>query len=228
MAAAAGPPDWTVHEDGIRRSPSARHGTGTFATRNLPAGALVLVEAGLSAAKGYGGLLLHALLCPRLLASLSPAAAQIHDSLSERARVDEYATAAHLKLRANAFDVLLGELSAGGRAYFALDTLRTLTTTAVTSTLEQRDQLRAAVVAGEAASKHDFLAYKASMFNGATTLAEYNVSYVFTAGLPACICFVTRQAVACGEELLVDYGSGSNLACGGGVVAGAAACRALR
>jgi hypothetical protein len=199
-------PDWTVYEDGLRRGPSARHGTGTFATRDMPTGTLILVEAGLSAPKGFGGMLMHALLCPRLLMALSPASARIDETLSNRALTAEYAVASNLKVNANDFDILSGELTSGGRMFFALNAYRA----AVTA--EQRAALRAVVEAGDAAPKCKFLAYKASMFNGATTLDELNVSYAFAVGLPACICFVTRRPVAFGEELLVDYGSGSNAA----------------
>jgi hypothetical protein len=174
--------------------------------RDLPKGTLILVEAGLSATKGHGALLMHALLCPHLLLGLSPACAPIDETLSDRAITSAYAIASNPKLNANDFDINDGELDNGGRAFFALSAYRRATTP------EQRAALRRDAEAGAAAPKIKFLSYKASMFNGATTLDELNVTYAFASGLPATIFFVTRRPVACGEELLVDYGNGSNAA----------------
>jgi hypothetical protein len=198
-------PDWTVFEDGIRRGPSERHGTGTFATRDLPAGTLILVEAGLSAPAGYGRLLMHAVLCPRLLLSLSPAFGPFDESLSDLDLVTEYAAAANETVNANVFIIDNGEREFGGRTFFALSALKKATTP------EQRAACRRAVVETTSVQKYNFMSYKASMFNGASTLDELNAVYAFTAGDPACIFFVTRKAVAAGEELLVHYGFGSNL-----------------
>jgi hypothetical protein len=201
--------NWTLSEYGTRLGPSARHGTGTFAERDLPTGTLILVEAGLSATKGHGALLMHALLCPHLLLGLSPACAPIDETLSDRSLTTAYAIASNLKLHANDFDILNGQLADGGRVFFALSAYRAATTPA------QRAQLRAAAEDGDLATKYKFLAYRASMFNGASTLDELNVTYGFASGLPATIFFVTRRPVACGEELLVDYGDGSNAAFAG-------------
>lgn len=195
--------DWTVFKDGFALAPSSRHGTGVFATRDLRAGELILVEAGLSAPRGNGSLLMHSVFSPPLLASLCPQSAVISEG-SEFDVVVDYVRKANVKLNTNDFDINCDELNVGGRAFFTLQAFANATSDA------QRAHLRAEIEATAHPPLFKFTSPLSSKFNCAQLEEELNVTYAFAKGTPSCMFFVTRCDVSCGEELLIYYGAGSN------------------
>lgn len=83
--ARSAPPSWTLFEsDGVRRGASKLHGVGTFARRDLAAGELLLVEAGLCAPRGFGALLMTAVLhSAQNAAALLPRSSHATDGIIE-------------------------------------------------------------------------------------------------------------------------------------------------
>jgi|694.fasta_scaffold02105_20 hypothetical protein len=200
--ARSAPPSWTLFEsDGVRRGASKLHGVGTFACRDLAAGELLLVEAGLCAPRGFGALLMTAVLAPSLLVDLHPRS-RLDCAGSAREQVLDYLKLATAACNANAFDINCGELEHGPRHYVAQ--------LAVWGTSDSAQKERLVAFGVGDVQSYKFLAASASKFNGAPAAEAVNTTYGFKhagSGV-ASIFMVTNRAVRVGEELVVDYGPG--------------------